>query len=189
MKARLLFPCLFLVGGLVFSVASVILGANGWPIERLWLYLLAGTMLMLLVGNRSFARALLAPPTGMSGQPLAPLGTPAHPGTLTRMALAPWRRSPRGRRTASLFFNAAIPAWGYSAYWYEENNHIQTFGVTPKLILESDIFGMDNRLISGIDYYGYKDQITSQRLISNARCIIARILFPELRVKENLCHR
>lgn len=36
------------LGGLVFSVTSVVLGMNGWPIERLWLYLLAGTMLMLL---------------------------------------------------------------------------------------------------------------------------------------------
>ncbi len=36
------------LGGLLFSVASAILGMNGWPIERLWLYLLAGTMLMLL---------------------------------------------------------------------------------------------------------------------------------------------
>lgn len=36
------------VGGLLFSVVSALLGMNGWPIERLWLYLLAGTMLMLL---------------------------------------------------------------------------------------------------------------------------------------------
>lgn len=35
-------------GGLGFSLVSVILGASGWPIERLWLYLLTGSMLILL---------------------------------------------------------------------------------------------------------------------------------------------
>jgi glycosyltransferase involved in cell wall biosynthesis len=34
--------------GLAFGVVSLILGVQGWPVERLWLYLLAGTMLMLV---------------------------------------------------------------------------------------------------------------------------------------------
>jgi hypothetical protein len=33
--------------GLVLGVVSLLLGLGGWPIERLWLYLLAGTMLVL----------------------------------------------------------------------------------------------------------------------------------------------
>jgi glycosyltransferase involved in cell wall biosynthesis len=36
------------VGGLGLGLMSLILGANGWPIERLWFYLLAGTMLLIL---------------------------------------------------------------------------------------------------------------------------------------------
>ena len=34
--------------GLAFGVVSLMLGLAGWPIERLWLYLLAGTMLVLV---------------------------------------------------------------------------------------------------------------------------------------------
>ncbi|MGD8967864.1 MAG: glycosyltransferase family 2 protein [Anaerolineae bacterium] len=37
-----------MVAGLAFGVASLALGMRGWPVERLWLYLLAGTMLVLL---------------------------------------------------------------------------------------------------------------------------------------------
>jgi hypothetical protein len=37
-----------IVAGLAFGVASLALGMRGWPVERLWLYLLAGTMLVLL---------------------------------------------------------------------------------------------------------------------------------------------
>jgi glycosyltransferase involved in cell wall biosynthesis len=37
-----------ILAGLAFGGASVILGLGGWPIERLWLYLLAGTMLVLV---------------------------------------------------------------------------------------------------------------------------------------------
>jgi hypothetical protein len=37
-----------IVAGLGFGVASLALGMRGWPVERLWLYLLAGTMLVLL---------------------------------------------------------------------------------------------------------------------------------------------
>lgn len=36
------------VSGLAFGVASLILALRGWTIERLWLYLLAGTMLVLV---------------------------------------------------------------------------------------------------------------------------------------------
>jgi hypothetical protein len=34
--------------GIVSGIVSLVLGLNGWPIERLWLYLLAATMLVLL---------------------------------------------------------------------------------------------------------------------------------------------
>ncbi len=34
--------------GLGLGIAALVLGLNGWAIERLWLYLLAGTMLLLL---------------------------------------------------------------------------------------------------------------------------------------------
>ena len=34
--------------GLALGVVSLVLGLNGWPIERLWLYLLAGTMLVVV---------------------------------------------------------------------------------------------------------------------------------------------
>ena len=33
--------------GAALGVASVVLGLSGWPVSRLWLYLLAGTMLAL----------------------------------------------------------------------------------------------------------------------------------------------
>jgi glycosyltransferase involved in cell wall biosynthesis len=36
------------VAGLAFGAVSLILGMGGWPIERLWLYLLAGSMLTLV---------------------------------------------------------------------------------------------------------------------------------------------
>jgi hypothetical protein len=38
---------LMLLGGFIFGLVSFILALNGWPITRLWLYLLAGTMLIL----------------------------------------------------------------------------------------------------------------------------------------------
>jgi hypothetical protein len=34
--------------GAATGIVSFVLGLNGWPIERLWLYLLAGTMLVLV---------------------------------------------------------------------------------------------------------------------------------------------
>lgn len=37
-----------IAAGLAFGVVSLALGLGGWPIERIWLYLLAGTMLMLV---------------------------------------------------------------------------------------------------------------------------------------------
>jgi hypothetical protein len=36
------------LAGLAFGTVSLILGLRGWPIERLWLYLLTGTMLMVV---------------------------------------------------------------------------------------------------------------------------------------------
>jgi len=39
---------LSMAAGLILGIVSLALGLNGWPIERLWLYLLAGTMLMLV---------------------------------------------------------------------------------------------------------------------------------------------
>jgi hypothetical protein len=39
---------LAVIAGLVFGGVSLVLGLEGWPIERLWLYLLAGTMLILV---------------------------------------------------------------------------------------------------------------------------------------------
>jgi len=35
-------------GGLVLGVASMALGLNGWPVARLWLYLLGGALLVLV---------------------------------------------------------------------------------------------------------------------------------------------
>ncbi len=34
--------------GVIFGIGSLIAGLEGWPMERLWLYLLAGTMLVLI---------------------------------------------------------------------------------------------------------------------------------------------
>jgi hypothetical protein len=36
------------LAGLAFGGVSLGLGLRGWPVERLWLYLLAGTMLVLV---------------------------------------------------------------------------------------------------------------------------------------------
>jgi len=44
---------LLMLAGAALGLASFILGLNGWQIERLWLYLLAGTM-FLLVGLQLF---------------------------------------------------------------------------------------------------------------------------------------
>jgi glycosyltransferase involved in cell wall biosynthesis len=45
--------------GTVIGVVSFALGMNGWPIERLWLYLLASTMLVL-VGSQLFVFWIIA---------------------------------------------------------------------------------------------------------------------------------
>jgi len=37
-----------ILGGLGIDVVALVLGMNGWDIERLWLYLTAGAMLMLM---------------------------------------------------------------------------------------------------------------------------------------------
>ena len=37
-----------IVAGLTFGGVSLVLGMRGWPVERLWLYLLAGTLLVLV---------------------------------------------------------------------------------------------------------------------------------------------
>ena len=37
-----------ILAGLILGVISLVLGLSGWAVERLWLYLLAGTMLFLL---------------------------------------------------------------------------------------------------------------------------------------------
>ncbi len=60
----------------------------------------------------------------------------------------------RSRRTASLFFYSD----GSNS---EVNNHIRTFGATPKLAFTVDAFGMHNRMIAGLDYYGSKDEISN----------------------------
>jgi glycosyltransferase involved in cell wall biosynthesis len=39
---------LAILAGSLLGLASLLLGLNGWPVERLWLYLLAGTMLVLV---------------------------------------------------------------------------------------------------------------------------------------------
>jgi hypothetical protein len=39
---------LSIAGGSGVGTVGLILGLNGWEIERLWLYLLAGTMLALM---------------------------------------------------------------------------------------------------------------------------------------------
>jgi glycosyltransferase involved in cell wall biosynthesis len=39
---------LAVLGGLALGVTSLVLALRDWPVERLWLYLLAGTMLMLV---------------------------------------------------------------------------------------------------------------------------------------------
>jgi len=54
--------------------------------------------------------------------------------------------------------NASVFDWGY---WNETNNHLTTFGVTPRIIFESLIAQISNRLVAGVDYYNYKDQILS----------------------------
>ncbi len=60
----------------------------------------------------------------------------------------------RSRRTASVFFYSD----GSNS---EVNNHIRTFGITPKVAFTADVGSVRNRLIFGADYYGHKDEISS----------------------------
>lgn len=57
----------------------------------------------------------------------------------------------RGRRTAS------------SNYWpgaaLEFDNHIKTFGLTPKIAISGDAGAYPNTILVGMDYYSYKDEI------------------------------
>jgi len=59
----------------------------------------------------------------------------------------------RGRRTNSLFYSTG---WDTAI-----TNHIKTFGVTPKLAFTTHLFGIDNRMLLGLDYYNHKDEILS----------------------------
>jgi len=59
------------------------------------------------------------------------------------------------RRSASLF--------DQTTYWFEQNDHIKTFGVTPKVIFESRVGDILSRTIFGVDCYNYK----AERLSSN----------------------
>jgi len=59
----------------------------------------------------------------------------------------------RGRRTASLFY--------YTGGSTQRNDHIKTFGLTPKISVENDILNMANTFLLGLDYYAARDAITS----------------------------
>lgn len=60
----------------------------------------------------------------------------------------------RNRRTATVSHGG----WGGA---FELDNHLKTLGITPKAVFESEPFGIPNRLVCGIDYYKYKDEIMS----------------------------
>jgi iron complex outermembrane receptor protein len=58
-----------------------------------------------------------------------------------------------------------IPSFsGWSAYIFT-NTNTDTYGITPKYILEKDIFGFRNKLVLGFDYYNepYKKDFFSNR--------------------------
>jgi iron complex outermembrane receptor protein len=59
----------------------------------------------------------------------------------------------RSRRAASLF--------DQTTYWYEQNDHITSFGFTPRVVIESTIFKMPNRAIIGMDIYNNKSERSS----------------------------
>jgi len=59
----------------------------------------------------------------------------------------------RSRRTASLSYSTS----GFT----QRNDHIQTFGLTPKMSIENDVLSMVNKFMAGIDYYTNRDAITS----------------------------
>ena len=55
-----------------------------------------------------------------------------------------------------------MPSW--SSYNYSDTN-TDTYGITPKYILEKEIFGFGNKVTAGVDYYNepYKKDIFSNR--------------------------
>ena len=55
-----------------------------------------------------------------------------------------------------------MPSW--SSYNYSDTN-ADTYGITPKYILDKEIFGFGNKVIAGVDYYNepYKKDIFSDR--------------------------
>jgi len=55
----------------------------------------------------------------------------------------------RGRRT-----NSDMPMWDMS-----HADHIKTFGVTPRVAFTTNLFGINNRIMAGLDYYTNKDEI------------------------------
>ncbi|MDD5173391.1 MAG: TonB-dependent receptor [Candidatus Omnitrophica bacterium] len=57
----------------------------------------------------------------------------------------------RGRRASAVYYST----WGTT----QNDNHIKTFGLTPKIAFTTDSFGLPSRLITGVDYYSYKDEI------------------------------
>lgn len=68
--------------------------------------------------------------------------------------------SARSRRTAFLNFNTN----GTNG---EQDNHIRTTGVTPKVAFITDFLNIHNRMIVGLDYYGNKDDTSSTHYDSN----------------------
>jgi outer membrane receptor protein involved in Fe transport len=68
--------------------------------------------------------------------------------------------SVRSRRASFLNFNTN----GTNS---EQDNHITTFGVTPKAVFETDILNIHNRLIAGLDYYGNEDKTSSTHFDTN----------------------
>lgn len=59
----------------------------------------------------------------------------------------------RIRRAASVNF--------FTGGSIERDTKINTFGFIPKMVYTANIFGHTNKLISGIDYYSYKDSLSN----------------------------
>ena len=58
-----------------------------------------------------------------------------------------------GRFTVDLLYGRKDLALDMVSWGTFNNNLIDTYGVTPKYILEKDIFGHRNKVIAGLDYY------------------------------------
>jgi iron complex outermembrane receptor protein len=69
----------------------------------------------------------------------------------------------RSRRTASV----AVSAFGA----WEQDSRIQSYGITPRLVIESALFGIQNRVVAGVDYYHYRDEISSGSFPKNSTII------------------